>query len=315
MPLQRWILARGVDVRFATKVIDVDFDQSDPFARRATSLHIETSMGRRMVPLGPNDVTMLTLGSVTADSTYAGNDTVPELIRDRRDGGWSLWDAIARKAKDFGRPNTFYGNVDENKWLSFTLTMHGDKLLKRIVEFSNNEPGTGALTTFVKSGWLLSIVVPYQPHFVDMPKDTYTLWGYGLLIDDVGTYVKKPMAQCTGREILTELIRQFGFDDILDEVLKSTDVTTVMMPYASALFSRRIPEDRPLVLPVGALNFAFMGQFVELPDDVVFTVEYSTHCAMHAVYRLFNVQKPIPPLYHGLMDPLVGLKALESAFK
>jgi oleate hydratase len=131
----------------------------------------------------------------------------------------------------------------------------------------------------------------------------------------VGTYVKKPMAQCTGREILTELIRQFGFDDILDEVLKSTDVTTVMMPYASALFSRRIPEDRPLVLPVGALNFAFMGQFVELPDDVVFTVEYSTHCAMHAVYRLFNVQKPIPPLYHGLMDPLVGLKALESAFK
>jgi oleate hydratase len=296
-------------------VIDVDFDQSDPSARRATCLHIETSMGHGIIPLGPNDVTMLTLGSVTADSTYAGNDTVPELIRDRRDGGWSLWDAIARKAKDFGRPNTFYGNVDENKWLSFTLTMHGDKLLKRIVEFSHNEPGTGALTTFVKSGWLLSIVVPYQPHFVDMPKDTYTLWGYGLLIDDEGTYVKKPMAQCTGREILTELIRQFGFEDILEDVLKSTDVTTVMMPYASALFSRRIPEDRPLVLPVGALNFAFMGQFVELPDDVVFTVEYSTHCAMHAVYRLFNVQKPIPPLYHGLMDPLVGLKALESAFK
>ena len=94
---------------------------------------------------------MLTLGSIAADATYGGNDTAPELIRDRRDGGWALWDEIARKAKDFGRPNTFYGNVDENKWESFTLTMHGDALLNRIVAFSGNAPGTGALMTFFES--------------------------------------------------------------------------------------------------------------------------------------------------------------------
>ena len=314
-PLQRWILERGVDVRFATKVTDVDFDQVNPAQRRATRLHLKTREGETSIALGENDVTMITLGSVTADSTYAGNDTIPELIRDRRDGGWSLWDSIARKAKDFGRPNTFYGNIDENKWESFTLTMRGDRLLKRIVEYSNNEPGTGALMTFVKSGWLMSIVVPYHPHFPEMPKDTYTLWGYGLFIDNPGDYVKKPMAQCTGQEILTELIHQLGFQDIIDAVLQTTDVTTVMMPYASALFSRRIPEDRPLVIPAGASNFAFLGQFVELADDVVFTVEYSVHGAMRAAYTLFKVDKTIPPMYHGIMDPEVGLKALESAFK
>jgi oleate hydratase len=314
-PLQRWMLARGVDVRFANKVTDVDFDQSDPASRRATRLHVKTREGDTIIPVGDNDVAMITLGSITADSRYAGNDTVPELIRDRRDGAWSLWDSIARKAGDFGRPNTFYGNIDENKWESFTLTMHGDRLLKRIVEFSNNDPGTGALMTFVKSGWLMSIVVPYQPHFVGMPKDTYTLWGYGLFIDDKGNYVQKPMAECTGREILTELIHQLGFDDILDDVLATTDVTTVMMPYASALFSRRIPEDRPWVIPAGASNFAFLGQFVELPEDTVFTVEYSVHCAMQAAYRMFNVNKPIPPIYLGILDPKVGLQALESAFK
>src|SRR5580698_1762931 len=141
-----------------------------------------------------------------------------------------------------------------------------------------------------------------------MPKDTYTLWGYGLFIDDKGNYVQKPMAECTGREILTELIHQLGFADILDEVLATTDVTTVMMPYASALFSRRIPEDRPLVIPQGAANFAFLGQFVELPEDTVFTVEYSVHCAMQAAYRLFNVNKPIPPIYLGILDPRSGCK-------
>ncbi len=314
-PLQRWLLDQGVNVRFATRVTDVDFDQANMRRRRATTLHIRTREGESSVALGANDVCMITLGSITSDSTYAGNDGIPELIRDRRDGAWPLWDSIARKARDFGRPNTFYGNIDENKWESFTLTMRGDRLLKRIVEYSNNAPGTGALMTFVESGWLLSIVVPHEPHFPDMPADTYTLWGYGLFIDDKGNYVQKPMAQCTGREILTELIHQLGFEDILDEVLQSTDVTTVMMPYASALFSRRVPHDRPLVIPTGSHNFAFLGQFVELPQDTVFTVEYSVHSAMHAAYTLFAVDAAIPPMYHGLADPKVGWQALESAFR
>ena len=64
-----------------------------------------------------------------------------------------------------------------------------------------------------------------------------------------------------------------------------------------------------------AENFAFLGQFTDLPEDVVFTVEYSVHGAMYAVYRVFGVEAEIPPIYHGLLDPKVGLKALESAFR
>ncbi len=36
---------------------------------------------------------------------------------------------------------------------------------------------------------------------------------------------------------------------------------------------------------------------------------------MHAVYTLFAVDKPIPPVYHGLLDPKVGVRALEAAFR
>jgi oleate hydratase len=101
--------------------------------------------------------------------------------------------------------------------------------------------------------------------------------GYGLLIEDDGDYVKKKMSQSTGEEILTELICQLGFDDILCEVPTTTDVTTVMMPYASSLFSRRIPADRPQGAPRPSREFAFLGQFTDLPEDVVFAVEYSVH--------------------------------------
>jgi oleate hydratase len=161
----------------------------------------------------------------------------------------------------------------------------------------------------------MSIVVPYQPHFPGMAADTYTLWGYGLHIDADGDFVKEKMSRATGAEILTELVHQLGFADILREVLETTDITTVMMPYASAVFSPREPTDRPLVLSDRTANFAFLGQFTELPEDVVFTVEYSVHGAMHAVHGLFGVDKQIPPIYHGLHDPKIGLTALEAAFR
>jgi oleate hydratase len=317
VPLQRWLTAQGVDVRFGNRVTDVDFTAGGELStgRRATRLHIENSDGASVIELGADDYTFLTIGSITADTTFGGNDTVPALIRDRVDHGWSLWEEVAKKAPDFGRPNAFYSNIDENKWESFTLTMHGDTLMKRIEKYSGNAAGTGALMTWIESGWHLSIVVPDQPHFPSQQEGVFTLWGYGFEIDNEGDYVKKKMSKATGTEILTELVHQLGFEDILDEVLASTDVTTVMMPYASALFSRRVPADRPKVIPDGSQNFAFLGQFTELPEDTVFTVEYSIHGAMHAVYTFFGVDRAIPPIYHGLLDPKVGVKALQSAFR
>ncbi|HET9655793.1 MAG TPA: oleate hydratase [Kineosporiaceae bacterium] len=311
VPLQRYLVEHGVDVRFATRVTDVDLAEG-PDGRRITGLHLQTAGGEEVLALGEQDYALLTLGSITSDARYGGMDTVPELVRDRRDHGWSLWERIATKAPDFGRPIAFCGNVDEHKWESFTLTMHGDTLLKRITAYSGNEPGTGALMTWVDSGWHLSIVVPYQPHFPGMPADTYTLWGYGFEIDRVGDYVPKRMSEATGREILTELVRQLGFDDILDEVLATTDITTVMLPYASALFACRAGGDRPKVVPDGSANFAFLGQFTELPEDIVFTVEYSVHGAMHAIYTLLGVDRQIPPIYHGILDPAAALSATRT---
>ncbi|KAF5275727.1 hypothetical protein FQR65_LT16559 [Abscondita terminalis] len=296
LPLQRWLVEQGVDVRFGHYVTDADFQTDEKTSeRRATRLYINLPEGAEQIDLKENDLAIFTLGSITADSRYGGNDDVPALIRDRLDHGWTLWETLAKKAPDFGRPMTFYGNIDEHKWESFTLTMHDDVLLNRIIEYTGNQPGTGALMTWFESGWHLSIVVPAQPHFADLPQGTFTLWA-------------------TGNEILTELIQQLGFDDILEHVLANTTVTTAMMPYASALFACRKSGDRPQVIPQGSKNFAFLGQFVEIEDDVVFTVEYSVRGAMLAIYAFFGVEREIPDIYNGLLDPKVGLKALETVF-
>jgi oleate hydratase len=52
-----------------------------------------------------------------------------------------------------------------------------------------------------------------------------------------------------------------------------------------------------------------MGQFCELPDDVVFTVEYSIRSAQTAVYALLGLNRKPPAVYQGKFDPRVLFRA------
>ncbi|MGW3115700.1 oleate hydratase [Streptomyces sp. NPDC001107] len=312
-PLRTWLEAHGVRFEYGVRVTDADFATDERGARRIRRLHVERDGRPDTYELTDDDLAFITLGSMTADAAYGNDDAAPELIRDKRDGGWRLWETLAAKADDFGRPTAFNGNVDEAKWESFTLTMRSPLLLHRIEELSGNLPGTGALMTFKDSGWLMSIVVPHAPHFEGQPEDVYTLWGYGLFVDRDGDFVGKPMARATGREILTELLGHLGLSDIEEQIAATTTVIPVMMPYITSQFAPRTGHDRPLVIPRGAANFAFLGQFTEIPEDVVFTVEYSVRGAMHAVYGLLGLDdREIPGIHHALADPRTAFDVLKA---
>jgi len=85
-----------------------------------------------------------------------------------------------------------------------------------------------------------------------------------------------------------------------------------MMPFITSQFLPREKGDRPQVLPENSHNLAFMGQFCEMPDDVVFTVEYSVRSAQVAVYGLLDLQRKPPAVYKGKYDPRVLLKAFRA---
>lgn len=310
-PMERWLRDQGVVFDLETRVVDVDFVEQGA-QRRVGALHALRRGDPVTYRVDPSDLALITIGSMTADATYGDDDHAPALVRDKRDGAWTLWESMARKTPGLGRPNAFCGNVDESKWESFTMTMRSPALVRRIEEFTGNAPGTGGLMTFKDSNWLMSIVVPRPPHFAGQPSDVFTLWGYGLFIDNKGDYIDKTMAQATGREILVELMQHLRFDDIREEVQKTTTTIPVMMPYITSEFARREKADRPPVIPEGATNFALLGQYVEIPEDVVFTVEYSVRGAMHAVYGLLGLDNEIPPIYHGIADPAAALASLRT---
>ena len=115
------------------------------------------------------------------------------------------------------------------------------------------------------------------------------------------------MRDCTGKEITKEWLYHIGVPTSeIDRLAKDCSAIPVMMPYITSHFEPREFGDRPYVVPKGAVNFAFLGQFAETLDkpgrDTVFTTEYSGRTAMEAVYALCGVEKGIPEVYASRYD-------------
>lgn len=81
------------------------------------------------------------------------------------------------------------------------------------------------------------------------------------------------------------------------------------MPFITAFFMPSTGTDRPLVLPEGAKNFAFIGEFAQTAGDAIFTTEYAMRTSIEAVYGLFDVERFVPEVFASTCDIRSLLKA------
>jgi oleate hydratase len=179
-------------------------------------------------------------------------------------------------------------------------------------KFTGNVAGTGGLVTFTDSNGLMSVVLAAQPHFIGQPDNIKVCWGYGLFVDQIGNFVKKKMSDCSGEEILTELLSHLRCETHKKLILKTANCIPCMMPYITSQFMPRVKGDRPPVKPPGTTNLGFIGQCCEIPDDVVFTVAYSVRSAQTAVIALLGLDKKVSPLYKAQYDPAVLFSAART---
>lgn len=314
LPVENWLRQRGVNFRMSAPVIDIDFDFANG-EKRATAFHYLTAGSPRQIALGANDYLFVTLGSMV-ESSSVGTMTTPAPLKPKETiGAWALWERIASKHEAFGRPAAFNGQVDRSKWMSFTVTLKDPAFFEHMERFTGNRTGTGGLVTMTDSNWFMSVVLAHQPHFRNQSPGHFVFWGDGLLPDNPGNFVQKPMSQCSGEEILHELFSHLGIGELMRPVLDKVSCTPCMMPYIDSQFMPRANGDRPLVIPDEAKNFAFLGQFVEVPHDCVFTVEYSVRTAQSAVFGLLGVKREVTPIYRGDHDIQVMLNALQAMMR
>ena len=330
-PLETYLRKAGVNFRENCEVTDIDFADGPGITAKTLYLKkkvesTDDSGEESDAPSGPSyvteevqlnksDICIMTNACMT-DSATLGSLYKPAPAPEKKPISGELWAKVAGKKPGLGNPEPFFTKPEETNWLSFTVTCKSDDILKTIENFTGNVPGSGALMTFKDSSWLMSSVVAAQPHFVNQPADQTIFWGYGLHTEAIGDYVKKPMKDCTGQELLNEYLHHLHIpEDRIAELMKTViNVIPCYMPYVDAQFEPRKMSDRPPVIPAGSTNFAMVSQFVEIPEDMVFTEEYSVRAARIAVYGLLDVKKKICPVTPYNRQPKILLKALKKAY-
>ena len=329
-PLESYLRKAGVTFVENCEVTDIDFEEGHGITAKTlylkrkvenaddtgeTGAPAKDRLIYETVELKRTDICIMTNACMT-DSATLGDLYTPAPVPVQKPISGELWAKVAAKKPGLGNPEPFFSKPEESNWLSFTVTCKGDAILKTIESFTGNKPGSGALMTFKDSSWLLSSVVAAQPHFVNQPEDMTIFWGYGLYTQALGDYVKKPMKDCTGQELLNEYLHHLHIgEERIAELMKTVvNVIPCYMPYVDAQFQPRKYSDRPPVIPAGSVNFAMVSQFVEIPDDMVFTEEYSVRAARIAVYGLMDMKKKICPVTPYNRQPKILMKALKKAY-
>ena len=309
LPMVRYLENAGVVFHYNTKVVNVEFDVTSN-RKQATRIELEAEGETRFVDLTEDDLVFITNGGCVENSAMGSQNTpAPYNPEIKPGGGWDMWRRIAAQSPDFGNPDKFCYDSELCNWMSATVETLDQRIIPYITNICKRDPFTGKVVTggivSVKdSSWLLSWTINRQPQFRSQPKDHCLVWVYALFNDRPGDYVKKPMRDCTGKEICMEWLYHIGVpeNEIEELAENSANTVPVMMPYIDAFFMPRNDTDRPKVVPDGAVNFAFIGQFAETARDTIFTTEYSMRTGMEAVYTLLNVDRGVPEVWGSTYD-------------
>ena len=309
LPMVKYLENAGVAFHYNTKVVNVEFDVTSN-RKQATRIELETEGETRFVALTEDNLVFITNGGCVENSAMGSQDTPAPYNKEiKPGGGWDMWRRIAAQSPDFGNPDKFCYDSELCNWMSATVETLDQRIIPYITNICKRDPFTGKVVTggivsVRDSSWLLSWTINRQPQFHSQPKDHCLVWVYALFNDRPGDYVKKPMRDCTGKEICMEWLYHIGVPESEIEELAENSANTVpvMMPYIDAFFMPRNDTDRPKVVPDGAVNFAFIGQFAETERDTIFTTEYSMRTGMEAVYTLLNVDRGVPEVWGSTYD-------------
>lgn len=314
LPLIEYLKKHDVDVQFGMDVKNVVIEDVDGKKTAKELIYVKDNK-EQSIPLTADDLVFITNGCCTDTSCYGDQTHAPDLshIVNGQGESWDLWKNIAKQAKhdEYGHPDVFCSDTEATNWMSATVETSNEDIIQHIMNICKRDPRTGKVTTggivTVKdsvNNWFLSWTINRQPQFKSQNKDTILVWLYALHTDTEGNYIKKDMRDCTGEEICQEWLYHIGMDEskIKDYSENTCNTTTCFMPYINAFFQPRKNVDRPKVVPEGAVNFAFIGQFAETPRDTIFTTEYSMRTGMESVYTLLNVDRGVPEVWGSQYD-------------
>jgi oleate hydratase len=317
VPIINWLKYKGVTFITNCTVTDLDFISELAEEQVVNAIYYTVSGKNLSKKVNPMDMVIVTNGSSTSNISKGSMTEAPQMIKEDRNAAWKLWETITKDRPEFGKPESFTSHTNLSAYNTFTVTCNKEnRFLEKLERYTRNKPGTGGLITFKDSNWLISISVPHQPCFHNQPEGITIFCGYGLSANEKGNYVKKKMIDCSGTELLTELLYHLCMDNYLDKMIETSTCIPFLLPYGLSQFMPHATHDRPQVRPKGYFNIAFASQFAHIEDGASFTMEYPIRCAMKAVYSFMNISEDkIPPYYDSETSLPILFKTIKSTMQ
>ena len=321
LPLVKYLENHGVKIEYGRDVKNVVIDTIGDKKIAKQIVYVKDGK-EQTIDLIEDDLVFITNGCCTDTSCYGDQTHAPDLskVKDGAGESWDRWKNIAKQAKngEYGNPDNFCSDTDATNWRSATVATSNEEIIDYIRKICKRDPRSGKVTTGgivtvkdSRDNWYLSWTINRQPQFKSQDKNRILVWLYSLSTNKEGNYVKKPRRECTGEEVCKEWLYHIGVPTSeIDRLAKEAcNTTTCFRPYINAFFQPRKESDRPLVVPKGAVNFGFVGQFAETPRDTIFTTEYSIRTGREAVYTLLHIDRGVPEVWGSKYDVRELLRA------
>ena len=253
-PLGEHLKKLGADVRENAVVTDMDFDNS-----LVSAIHFTDGGVRKSVYPEKGDVCIFPTDEM-AECVSLGSysKSAPRQLN----APFKLWEKLAQKHPAFKNPSLMFGSEDEYMSEEFTITLSNHMLPELIDKVTCGALGVDGVIVLDNSNWKMTVCAVPPSHFKNCGDDTAVIWGWAARYDRDGETCAKPMTDCSGAEILYELVSCLNlaeaWDDIRDTVVNVIPChrrydKSYLAPVASKLE----------IIPTGISNLAISGDFAE----------------------------------------------------
>ena len=242
LPMVKYLESYGVQFHFGVKVTNVEFDCHEQQQACNAHRHAARRQGRAHRPHGKRPCVHheRRLRGEFLDRAARTRPLTFNTELNPRGGGWDMWRKIAAQDPSFGHPDKFCSDPEQTNWMSATVETLDDRIIPYIKNICKRDPFTGQgrhRRHCLRQGLLLALKLDDQPPAA-VPRSSRRITALcgstGLFTDKPGDFVKKPMRECTGKEICMEWLYHIGVpEDEIEELAARRAPTPCpcMMPY------------------------------------------------------------------------------------
>lgn len=281
-PLKEHLKKIGVDVRENAVVTDIDFENDN-----ADSIHFTDGATRKTFYLNDGDICIMPTDEMADCESFGSfNEPAPKLYSKP----FELWEKLAEKHPSFKSPDLFFDEFEGNMSEEFTITLSNKLLPELIDKVTCGALGRNGIIVLDDSNWKMTVCAVPSTYFKDQSEDITVLWGCAMRPNCDGDRSGKTMTECSGAEILYELVSCFNLDEVWDDICETVvNVIPCHRRYGTSYLS---PVNSKLeIIPTGIKNFAVSGDFAESDNDTVFSEEYIVSTARTASYKLMKTNR------------------------